>query len=62
MSQEKNDINTAEGMLRELLVVNSHGVWFVKVEETYRPLPRWMWGHCKRALPDPVVLPPAGEK
>ena len=46
-----SDINTPEGMLRWLLRVNEHGVVFVRVDnDRCLPLPRWVWGHCKRAL------------
>jgi hypothetical protein len=50
-SSDLKDINTPLGMLNYLLHVNQHGVVFVRVDdETYYPLPRWLWGHCKRAL------------
>jgi hypothetical protein len=45
------DINTPEGLLRHLLYVNECGVAFVRVDDDkYHQLPRWLWGHCKRAL------------
>ena len=53
MSDVKNetDINAPEGMLRWLLTVNQHGVVVVRVDEDrYYVLPKWIWGHCKRAL------------
>ena len=45
------DINTPLGLLSYLLYINQQGVVFVKVDDDrFYPLPKWMWGHCKRAL------------
>lgn len=61
MSDEAtHQINTPEGMLRALLCVNEHGVWFVEIDGRYYLLPRWMTGHCKRACPKPRVIAASG--
>lgn len=56
VTKKEDDINTSIGMLRYLVVKNSHGVWFLRIDDKYQPLPRWMWGHCEKAVSDPVVL------
>lgn len=50
-------LNTPEGMLRRLLVRNANGVWLIRVDDDdFARVPRWMWGHCEKALPDAEVI------
>jgi hypothetical protein len=65
-----NNLSTPEGLLRELLRVNSKGVWFFKdqKDDKYVSLPTWLWAYCKQALPDALILgseeyvPPTSEE
>lgn len=54
--KKEDDINTPVGMLRLLAVKNQHGMWFVEINSMYVPLPRWMWGHLNRAVPNPRII------
>lgn len=48
-----NDISTKEGLLRDLIVVNEHGVYFIKIDDNrYVPFPRWKQAFVKKAMPD----------
>ena len=49
-----SDINMPLGMLRHLLYVNQHGVVFMRVDDKWHALPKWMWGHARRALGLPM--------
>ena len=49
-----SDINTSLGMLRHLLYVNQHGVVFMRVDDKWHALPKWTWGHARRALGLPM--------
>ena len=46
---------TAEELLRELLVVNQHGTWFMKIpdRDQYIPLPLWMFSVCEEHVKNP---------
>lgn len=50
--------NLAEELLRELLVVNKNGVWFIRIpyRDAYYPVPKWMVNQCKQALKNPEKI------
>lgn len=54
--KKEDDINTAIGMLRYILVKNEHGVWFIEIDNLYQLVPRWMRGHCEKAVPNPRII------
>lgn len=53
-----HDIKTPDGLLRELVVKNKYGVYFIRLPDQgkFVALPTYMQGSCKKALPDADVI------